>query len=557
MISYKFGNLVSIFTLVAFTLVACNSSDHENTKSLAPGDTVSISVLTTTDLHGWIFPWDYSTDTSEERYGLAKVATIVDSIRNKQPYTLLLDAGDWLQGNQFADYFSKDGYSVPYYPLLKVAEAMNFDAFVLGNHEFNFGIEYLNKRIEQTTIPVLGANIYHYETKESAYKPYLIKNVGGVNIGVIGLTTPGSAVWDRPRVQGRLDFGDGTEAASRFVPEVLSKGAEVIIILAHSGLESGSSFTTPGIPEENFGRSVLETVPGINLYVFGHSHRVTDNLNVMGPDSTIVPVIQAGRWGSHLGEAHFKITRDANGQIQILDVQTKAFNVESVKSDESLLQLAKPYHEMVRSYVNAELVSTSDEWSAEFARLEDSPIVDLIHQVQLEVTGAQLSVASAFNTNARFGPGVISRRDIAQIYPYENMLYKIELSGKQIREFLEFTSRYYSGVQHGEAIIRPGIPGYNFDTIQGLDYVIDLRRPLGQRITRLSYQGQSVKDDDAFTMAINSYRAEGGGGYEMLRGVNIIWQSEIPVRTYIEDYLSDKQTISTEDVFTDNWKLQL
>lgn len=552
----KSGNLLAAVSIVTFMIVACGPSENHN-RPLAPGDTVRISILTTTDLHGWIFPWDYSTDSSDQRYGLAKVATIVDSIRNVEPHTMLLDAGDWLQGNQFADYFSKDGDAVPYYPLLRVAEAMDFDAFVLGNHEFNFGIEYLNKRINQTSIPVLGANVYHNQTEESAYKPYIIKMVGGVKVGVIGLTTPGSAVWDRPRVQGRLDFGDGTVAADKFVEEVISAGAELVVILAHSGLEAGSSFTTPGIPEENFGRSVIENVPGIDLLVFGHSHRVTDDLRIVGPDSVFVPVIQAGRWGSHLGEARFSITKNETGVIEIICVETKAFSVESVEASEKMLDLARPYHEMVRSYVNAELVNTDDEWNAAGARLEDTPIVDLIHHIQMEITGAQLSAASAFNTNAKFGPGAIARSDIAQIYPYENMLYKIEITGKQLRDFLEFTSRYYSGVESGQAKIQPGIPGFNFDTIQGVDYVMDLRLPVGRRITKLEYNGQVVADEDIFSMAINSYRAEGGGGYEMLNDVNVLWQSEIPVRTYIEDFLSGKDTISTEDVFVNNWKLQL
>lgn len=542
---------------MAFIFWGCSGANTDNARVLVPGDTITISVLTTTDLHGWIHPWDYSTDSQEERYGLAKVATLVDSIRNVQPYTILLDAGDWLQGNQFADYYSKDGKSTPYYPLLKAAEEMNFTAFVVGNHEFNFGIDYLNTRISQTTIPVLGANVYKHQTDESAYQPYLLTNVGGVTVGIVGLTTPGSAVWDRPRVQGILNFGDGTEAAQRFVSEVLSKGAELVIVLSHSGLESGSSFTTPGIPEENFGRKVIENTPGIDLYVFGHSHRVTDNLSIMGPDSSLVPLIQAGRWGSHLGEARMQITKGESGKIEVIAVQTRAISVESATASTRILDLNKNYHEQVRGFVNAGLATTENEWNATNARLEDSPIVDLIHQVQLEVTGAQLSAASAFNTGARFGPGTISRRDVSQIYPYENMLYKIELTGKQIRDFLEFTSRYYSGVEAGQAVITPGIPGYNFDTIQGLNYVIDLRRPLGQRITQLSYEGQQVNPDDVFTMAINSYRAEGGGGYEMLSGVKVIWESEIPVRTYIEEYLSERQTISTEEVFIKNWRLQL
>jgi len=218
------------------------------------------------------------------------------------------------------------------------------------------------------------------------------------------------------------------------------------------------------------------------------------------------------------------------------------------------MELAKPYHDSTRNYVNKPLATTTTIWNAENARLVDTPIVDLIHVVQLDVTGAQLSAAAAFNTSARFGPGDITRRDMAQIYPYENMLYTIEITGKQLKEYIEQSSKFYSGIDNGEPVVDRSIPGYNFDTIAGADYEVDLRRPIGSRLTKLEYNGSPIQDSDEFTLAVNSYRAEGGGGYGMLAGTTVKWRSEIPVRTYLERHLEKRGNISASEVFQSNWK---
>lgn len=538
------------------SMAACSSEKGRERSPIAVGDTITISVLTSTDLHGWIHAWDYATDTADERYSMAKVATLVDSVREVQPFTMLLDAGDWLQGNQLAAFYANEQPDAPYYPLLKAAELMNYDAFVLGNHEFNFGIEYLNTRLAQSPgVAYLGANIYTHGTQDPAYTPYIIRNVGGVQVAVVGLTTPGSAIWDRPRVSGRLDFVDGVAAGRRFVAEARAAGAELVVILAHCGLESGSSYHDSEVPLENFGRELLEQVPGIDLFVFGHSHRVTENVFVANADSSaLIPVIQAGRWASHLGEAELVVTRAADGSVEVVTAQTRAFPVVDVKPSERIIQATQAYHDATRNFVNKPLATTPDRWTAERGRLEDSPIVDLIHKVQLEVTGAQLSAAAVFNTSADFGPGNISRKEMALIYPYENMLYMIQVTGRQLKLYLEQSARFYARVENGEPVVDRSIPGFNFDTIAGVEYEMDLRRPIGQRLTRLTYQGRPVSDTQTFTLALNSYRAEGGGNYSMLADAPVEWTSEVSVRTYLEEYLEILGEISHDTVFEQNWK---
>jgi len=293
-----------LLTIIIFTTIGCSQKPG----TLRTGETMSVAVMTTTDLHGWILPWDYSRDTTDNRYGLAKLATLIDSVRAQHSHTLLLDAGDWLQGNAFADYFAKERADSPGYPLLQVAELLRYDAFVVGNHEFNFGLDLLDRRINQSHIPILGANAHRSGTSDPYFQPWIMREIRGVKFAVVGLTTPGSAIWDRPRVEGIIDFVDGVKSAQFYVSQAREQGAEIVIVLAHSGLERGSSYNSTEVAEENFGRLLAETVPGVDLLIIGHSHRVTQATTIGGPGGREVAVLQAGRWGSHLGVAEINIT---------------------------------------------------------------------------------------------------------------------------------------------------------------------------------------------------------------------------------------------------------
>ncbi|TVQ16626.1 MAG: bifunctional metallophosphatase/5'-nucleotidase [Balneolaceae bacterium] len=537
----------ALLILAAILMLSCSST---------PVPDLQITVMTTTDVHGYLMAWDYNTDEPEPRYSLLKAATLVDSIRGSDQHTLLLDAGDWLQGNPFAEYFARTDTTGSRYPFLTVADAMQYDAIVLGNHEFNFGLEYLNQQIGMTESPVLGGNIYLHGTTDPAYKPYIMREFNGIKTAIIGLTTPGSAVWDRMHVEGILDFGDGVVAAERYVEEVREAGADVVIILAHSGLTGTTSYSIEGLGMENFGRAVAETIPGIDLLVLGHTHRVAEGEFVTGPDGKQVGVIQAGRWASHLGTAKLNIYRLDNGDIRVEAKPSIALAVEHVPQKKELADLISEQHEAVRAYITAPIARTPEVWSAREARREDTPVIDLIQHVQLRETGAMISSSAAFNTNLSFGPGEITRGDLASLYPYENTLFVLEITGAQLREYLEFTSGYYSGVQDGEPVVASGWPGYNFDMVAGAEYVMDIGRPAGERITTLTINGEDVQDTQLITLAVNSYRAQGGGGYSMLSQARVVREINRSVRSMIEEYLSEKGSIRHEDVFRENWKLQ-
>lgn len=509
--------------------------------------TGTITVLTTTDLHGWVLSWDYARDQAEPRNGLERVATLVDSIRRSSPNALLIDAGDWLQGNSFAAYFAEQAPESEDYPLLRVADMLNYDAFVLGNHEFNYGLDYLNTRISQSKTPVIGANIYKHGTDSTAYTPYIMKTVDGFNVAILGITTPGTMVWDRQNVQGKIEVRDALIDTRKWVASLRELGAEVIVVLAHTGYEGASSYHDADIGRENVGKAILDSIPDVDLLVFGHSHRVTQ-----GPDH-----IQAGRWASHLGEAKLFVRRTEDGDVVVDSIQTKAHAVVNAAPSARVRDLVAEEHELVRSHVNAHITTITEEWTSADARLVDAPIVDLIHHVQFKVTNADLSAASAFTTNATFTPPSLTRRNLAAIYPYENKLYVIEINGKQLRDYLEYTSNYYLvNTEAGTPLVNRTWPGYNFDTVNGVEYELDLRKEPGSRLVYLRRNGRAVRNTDTFTMAVNSYRAESGGGFTMLAGSPVTWRSDVSVKQMLETELSGLDTLRVEDVHRVNWKLR-
>lgn len=519
-----------------------------------PPDTVTVVVMGTTDLHGWVLPWDYYTDAPEPRFGLAKVATLVDSVRARHPHTLLLDAGDWLQGNPLADYSATVDTETGY-PLLQAADVLGYDAIVIGNHEFNFGIELLEQRIAEAASPIIAANVYHHSTEDPAFAPYVIREVGGIRVAIVGLTTPGSAVWDRPRVQGRLDFGDGLEAAHRFVAEVRQRGADVVVVLAHTGLEGDTSYFDETLGPENFGRAVVEQVRGVDAVVLGHTHRVTEEI-LAGPDRREVAVIQAGRWGSHLALAELAVARDASGEARVVARAVRVHPTRHAEAHPAVEALAAEVHAAVRTHMAAPLATVDEPWFTRESRAVPTAAIDLIHQVQLAATGAQLSAAAAFNTGVTLGPGPITLGQVAQLYPYENALYVVEISGGDLRAFLEHSARYYQQAAAGEAP-QPdrAWPGYNFDMIAGARYVLDLTRPAGERVSSLTFEGRPVADGDTFTMAVNSYRAEGGGGFPGMAETAIVQRIDTSVRDLIVEFLRQRGTLTQEDVRISDWRI--
>lgn len=534
--------------LIALVLAACASR---------PGTTerIELVILATADVHGRVMPWDYTEDREDAAHSLLKAATLIEQLRGRHPHVLLLDAGDFLQGNLFADFHATAGrVDGRQHPLFVLFDAMAYDAVVVGNHEFDFGLDYLQAQAALTRTPLLAGNVLRVEDGHSAWPGWRMFERGPLRVAVVGLTTPGSAVWHRAALEGRLRFEDGVEAGRRLVAEAREAGADLVIALLHSGLDGGDPM--PGSPgPENFGRALIEQVPGIDALIVSHTHRLVEGLQLRGADGRSVPVVQPGRWASHLGKIELRLQRSAGQGWQQTGASSRVLPVAEAAPHPALMARVAEAHAAARAYANEVIAQTPEVWDAARARLEDTPIVDLIQTVQKQVSGAQLSASPAFTTTLRFGPGPILRRHLAQLYPYENTLVKLEIDGAGLIRYLEHAAAYYQGVVDGQPQPTPGWPGFNFDVLAGLDYDFDLARPPGQRLLRLNYQGQPIGLLQRFTLALNSYRAFGGGAYPGLENARVIAEFEGAVRGMIEAWLRERGEVRHEDVFERNWRM--
>jgi 2',3'-cyclic-nucleotide 2'-phosphodiesterase / 3'-nucleotidase / 5'-nucleotidase len=515
-----------------------------------PKGPVELLVLSTTDVHGRIRGWDYYADSAESIRGLARAATIVDSIRAANPgRVLLVDAGDLLQGNPFA-YIAMKQFADSANPIIAAMNAMGYDAAAIGNHEYNYGVPYLERAVSQAKFPMLSANTWKPDGTHK-FKAWTIVGRKGVKIGIVGATTPGVMVWDADNVRGRVKLTDIVPAVRTAVQEVKAAGANVVIVSVHSGLNEPSSYDTvsTGVPSENVSERIAREVPGIDLIVYGHSHKEQKDLHI---GSTLL--IQPKNWATSVGVAHLTISKETGGW------KVTASHGETILSarhseQQAVIAASRSAHRAAVAYSNAVIGSTPVAWRGDSARLKDTPLIDLITEVERKAAKADLASSAAFTLEAALPAGPITVARIAQLYPYDNTLRAVKISGQQLRDYLEFSARYYKGVENGKPVPDPEIAGYNFDMVTGADYTIDLTRPIGSRVTTLTYKGKAVAPTDSFTFALNNYRQTGGGGYAMLRGAPVVYDKQEEIRQLLIDEVRARVTIKPEDFFTPNWSL--
>lgn len=527
--------------------------------ALLPAQTerTHITVLSTTDVHGHIRPADPYTGAPVE-HGLAKVGTLIRRARQLDPEALLIDVGDSLQGTPMA-YHVAVVEPRAQNPIMTAMNALGYDAMTPGNHEFNFGLEALNTARRTARFPWISANICLAGTEDPAYAPYFIKVVRGVRIGVLGLTTPGIPAWENPEHYAGLTFTDPVVAARRWVGELRRRArVDVVVVAMHMGLEEDilTGLPLPGQVEgENTAARIAREVPGIDLILMGHTHREIPSLTLNG-----VLLAQAGRWGDHLVRATLLLERpspEAAWRVVGKTGTTHPVTAE-VPADPEVLALTAEADSATEAWLSRAIGRADHELSAANARFEDSAIIDLIHRVQLDAGNADVSLAASFNPRARIPAGELTLRDIAGLYVYENTLVVLELTGAQLKETLEHSARYFGPPRRGASpadLVDPTVPGYNFDMAEGVDYTIDLSRPLGSRIVDLRFRGRPLDPDRKLRVATNNYRQNGGGGFTALSQAPVLFRSNVGIRELIIDWILAQPELPTEP--TGNWRLRL
>ncbi|MBM3760238.1 MAG: hypothetical protein FJW36_08325 [Acidobacteria bacterium] len=519
--------------------------------------TAKVSILATTDLHGNIYPYDYFSQ-QPANLGLAKISTLVGEIRKQSPDALLIDAGDTIQGTPLEGVYQSfkqsgrlpTGVKVPARalaidPMMLVMNAMRYDALTVGNHEFNYGLENLNAARRVARFPWLSANTVSSGPNSKPFISYLEKTIQGVRVAVVGLTTPNIPNWEKPENYKGYSWEDPIASLKRLFEIWGANKPDLIIVAAHGGINKTDA-------SENFAWQVAQ-VPGVHAVIFGHSHGEVEQL--FNGDTLMV---QPKNFGASLARLDFEFNKDPEGKWLMSSRRSHLIKATAATApDESILALAKPYHDAAEQYLSSPIVESTAELNAATGRYEDSALVDAIHEVQLHYTKADVSLSALFNTRLVIPKGQVTVREAAALYVFENTLYKIEGDGAMLKAALENASRFFESCQTPAcdtgSLLAKGMPGYNFDMAEGVTYEINLLKPIGQRIENLRFKGQPLQPNQPLTIALNNYRAAGSAGYDMFKNAKILWQSSDAIRELLIDYYTKKKSFPTTP--TNNWKL--
>jgi len=573
---------------VASAVAAPAAQAAEVTAAKRPAKRYALTVMGTTDLHGHVFNWDYFkdaeyTDKAGNAQGLARISTLVSRLREERGRcnTLLLDAGDTIQGTPLTYYYAKvdpiTAEGGPVHPMAQAMNAIGYDAAALGNHEFNYGIETLRKFEQQCRFPLLGANAVDAKTQRPAFAPYFIKkfHVPGlppVRVAVLGLTNPGIAIWDKAYVQGKLEFPGLEEQAAKWVPRLKSMGADVVIVSAHSGSSGTSSYGDQLPYVENSAALVAQQVADIDAILVGHAHVEIPELKVTNARTgkTVVlsePLAYAERLSVFDVELVF-----AGGRWAVESVSSKVLNSNSVADDPKITKLLSDEHAKVVKYVNQVVGTATETLTTVEARYKDAPIIDLITRVQEDVVKAALAgtsyaslpvvaQASPFSRTSEIPAGKVTIRDLSGLYVYDNTLVAKLMTGAQLRAYLEYSAEYFvqtaadATVDVEKLTNANGRPDYNYDYVSGLSYDVDIAQAAGSRIKNLTYNGAALDDAQQFVFAVNNYRANGGGAFPHVASATELWSESTEIRTRIAEWVTAKGVLDSKEFASVDWRL--
>ncbi len=510
-------------------------------------------IISTTDMHGRIFPIDYYTN-KYDNVGIAKVATLVKEARKNDPDLLLLDSGDTIQGTPL-EYFHNKRNNTPPDPMMLSMNALHYDAMAVGNHEYNFGLTVLEKARSEARFPWLSANTYDKGAARTHYKPYIVKEVGRVRIGVLGLTTPGIPNWENVPNYAGLEFHETVGEARKWVAVLRhTEKVDLVVIAMHMGVEEDlrtGQINPSQVPNENAAMAIARRVPGVDIILMGHTHREVSSLVVNG-----VLLTQANRWASHVARVDVYFEQ-VGGRWRVIARSARTIPVtEKTALDPEIAKLGEPYDKETQDWLSRSIGESAEELTARDCRFRDTAIIDLIQRVQLEAGNADVSMAACFNPEARIPKGKVTVRNIAGLYEYENTLVTLELTGQQLKEALEHSAQYFREYEQGKSLaelIDQRVPGYNFDMAAGVTYDIDLTKPLGQRIQNLKFKGQPLAPTQKLRVVTNNYRVNGGGNYTMYKDAPVVYRSSEEVRELIIDWVEKHKTIPTQS--NNNWRI--
>ncbi|MFC7440402.1 bifunctional metallophosphatase/5'-nucleotidase [Laceyella putida] len=522
----------------------------------------SVTIMSTSDLHGYITPIQY-TNNAPANHGLAKISTLVKQVRSRNPEAILLDSGDTIQGSPM-EYVHARVNNAPIDPMMLVMNALRYDAMAIGNHEYNYGRNVMEKAMGEAKFPWLSANTLR-KNKEQVYtKPYkIIKLKNGLRIGFLGLTTQKVPNWEDPRNIAHLDFVDVVAAAKKWVPIMKKREkADVIFVSYHGGLEhkkeaDGSIVPLPESDGENQVYQLATQVKGIDVILAGHMHTPLADVRVNG-----VLIAEPNKWGSHLSVVDLDLER-RKGRWNVISKKGRLLESSTVEPDPAILKLTAQYEKETQAFldqpvgkIDGNMVVTDHH----AFRTHDNALIEFINRLQMEASGAPISSTSLFDNTVTGLPREVTARHILSTYIYPNTLKVIRVKGADIKAALEQSATYFkqnSGtdpVEVNPEFLTPKVLHYNYDMWEGIRYTIDVSKPEGQRIVELSdMNGHPLVMDKEYDVVLNNYRAGGGGNYPMFANKPVVKDINIEVSELLTNYIREKGTVmATVD---HNWKI--
>ncbi|MGW8315263.1 MAG: bifunctional metallophosphatase/5'-nucleotidase [Bacteroidales bacterium] len=526
----------------------------------------AVRIAVTTDVHGMIFPTDMVRMEPSD-HSLAHIYSYVEKQRaKKDTLFFLLDNGDFLQGQPTVYYYNFiDTSSV--HLSARVMNFMGYDAGTVGNHDIEAGPAVYDRIRREVDFPWLAANAINTNTGAPYFTPYTVLKAGRKKIAVLGLITPRIPHWLPRNLWPDMEFRDMTETAAEWIPRIReAEEPDLIVGLFHSGTDSSYGGNVDPYLNENATLLVARNVPGFDLIFAGHDHKVTDQW-IMNAAGDSVLVMDPGSHARYAGEVTIEFTPGGDHRLE-----GRMIPMTDYTASTDFMKHFSSDFDAVTTYLEDTITWLSNEMTGVDALFGPSPMMTLIHRVQLELSGARLSFTAPLSLNARLKKGPLLVSDMFQLYRYENMLYSMTLSGEEIDRYLEYSAGIWFSTMHGPQdpmlLYQEDRPGrlansyYNFSSAAGIDYIVDLTRPAGDRISVLGFtDGAPFDDDQTYQVAINSYRGNGGGGH-LTRGAGIpqqdlesriTWSTDIDLRYYLMQYLSEQDTVRS--VTWDNWKI--
>jgi len=510
-----------------------------------------VRLLHTTDLHGALAAWDDWSDRPAAK-GLERIATLVARARAEGSPVLLVDAGDALHGSPLERVWREGSRSAPE-PVVAAMNALGYDAMAIGNHEFDAGRGSLDSAAARARFPFLGANVVDARTGKPAFGTSVVREVQGVRIGIIGLTTPAVPQLMDSSLYSGLRFLDPLIVARSEIARL--RGAErcqAVIALVHSGLErdpsarAGDGRARVGdTPNENLGYRLAYEVTGLDVVILGHTHQVVSSVTVGG-----ALVTQAGKGGEALGRVELTFKRTSTLADWKLEARTASVTAisDTVPSDPAMRDFVAPYAAATREALDQVVARAAGPLSAPYGRLGDNPLWRMIQRCQLEETGADVSLAALFDPAQVIAAGPVRRRDLMRLYPYDNALGVVEMSGADLRATLEHAASMLNDYAwDGIApVLRADVPGFQFDAAYGVQYELDITQPAGVRVTNLRFKGKPLAPETRLKVAVNSYRLAGGGDYLPVRRAKRVGRLSASMPELLEKWVRAKATLQAE-----------